>query len=309
MKLSNFSIFLTAFAIISFGSCQTKSDKQEKTIGVYDANNCNVSKITYEYPDMTIELSFSYLEKNIISEISRTINGFQGRKTKFIYVDNKVEKIEIHHEDTLSYYHTIADEGDGKILSLYDYVENEWININKTSVRLNEFNEQLSLDDFYIDSVGVWSRKGTLYDYVWEGGNLTTIKNYIVKGSINKGIDLSKKEKYIFISIEDVEYKVDNYTDLEEFYTSEYKYSELLNPLHTLSIGEFIAPNNFNCSRYFPIKEVKRYKNGDIITTNIECETNAKGYPTECVIKADLFSNGTTADTEYKMHFEYDNCK
>lgn len=311
--------FISMFVLLISISCTSVSNKKGviKKLGVVNQDDCALNNITYNYIDHTLSFSFELNENNEVVKSIKKVNNEVERVSSYEYnVDGNLIKGEIFIEDTLVGQLDLIWSSDSVIITPVINFDGYWNNLNTIHIQLNADKEVTRVEDFIEDSLGVKRHYGSGYKATWEQGNMQGLTNWIIKSdSLGGNVEAEgyMTDDAVLLNSRTFVYEdrmfFDN-VEIEKFYDATFEYDDKNNPFRTISLAEVVLPSDFNTSVNNPIKVIKTYGSGEIITFNYSYQYNEDDYPIEAIVKV-VYNSGDGEEIlkEYTVEYNYKNCE
>jgi len=288
---------LPALILIALSACSLSQKKAE----VISFEKGPTDIIT-TYPNATDAISVSYNEINQIVKTSSTESSFAS----YTYGETGLPiKAEFYFDNVLDHYKSIAWLNDSvTIANVFISGSDTTENARETYI-FNATKEMTQITQYKKDSLGVWQKYGSKYEFEWINGNLMKIKCLVPKEYLYDDstiMEQQNEDKSLteLSQIADQTIK-EGYT---LFYESTYTYDDKNNPYQKTSLAQLILPNKNNISTNNPLTINKKYSTGEDIKFELSYEYNDKGYPT--ISHVNIASNIEGFEKmEYTREFNY----
>ncbi len=295
--MKNFIFFTIILAIVSSCSLNAKKADNNKL-------KKGVVKSRTVYDNSFYGFDLVYNEQNQISKIvDSSDNSYincayneEGLPIKFEYYFDGVLS---NHKD-IDWFAT-----DSLYITKYNILGDKVIENYRETYYYNKDKQLAKIVRFKKDSLGTWQKRGSMYEFNWENGNMVKIECYVpVDYSTNDTIITNNEIKHgHFFDLDEISNDIIE-SGYSLFYESAYTYDNKNNPYNNTSVSMLILPNESNISVNNPVKIEKRYADGEVINFELKYEYNEDNYPTMTYIS--VTSNIEMLNkVEYTRHFVY----
>ena len=196
----------------------------------------------------------------------------------------------------------------------YELVQDEWLSTSKRINELNGNNEVIRSTDYSKNANNEWVEDGDYYLFEWSNGNMIKAENWDNYSSPSKStLKIVEKGNFLLLySAKQVYLKKRSIKSRNDefnlFSTTTIEYDNNTNPFRYLTLGNLIAPDEFNSSKNNKVKKSYSDINNREVITIYTYSYNDKDFPSQLNIEeSKIYPNGTIIEN-FSETYSY-NCK
>lgn len=269
-------LILPITILFVFFACSSNSEKKET-----NAFKKGAIEVITSFPNIIKSIKLTYGKHNLITNADRKVNNYNEAQVICKYNNLDVpSKFEFYFDNSLSHYKIVNCFTDSLHFTKFTILDKDTTENYRETYVYNQHKEMTNIIRYRKDSLGLWQKRGSKYDFEWENGNMVLIKCYVpveytTYDSIVPENEIDNKSLF---ELEELTNEIIK-TGYTLYYKSKYTYDNKNNPFKNLSLSQFILPNELNISTNNPIAIKKTYSEGEEINFLLDYEYNDLGYP------------------------------